>query len=91
MAFHWVNGELEEDALKKKQRELASCTARYDSAVSLIENTASELVRLGEEMDSKIKEIDAYMHELSQTKEGLVLAKNRNDKVAANFRALLEA
>ena len=91
MAFHlFVNGDLEEDVLKKKQRELATCKAQYDSSVSLITDTADRLAALGTEIEEKIREIDTYQAELQETRKGLSEMKERNEKVSANFRALLE-
>ena len=80
----------EEDVLKRKQRELEMCRAQYDSSVSLITDTADRLANLGAEIEEKIHEIDTYQAELQETRKGLSEMKERNEKVSANFRALLD-
>lgn len=56
---------------------LDSFNAQFDKAVSLITDT--------------IQEIDDYQRELAETKDGLTAAREKNDRVIANFQALLGA
>jgi len=78
-----------EDVLEQKKRELDACAYQYDSAVSLVTSTVQNLKLLGEDIDNKIREIEEYNSRLMQTREEYVRMKEKNDKVAANFSALL--
>ena len=60
-----------------KMSWLDSFNAQFDKAVSLITDT--------------IQEIDDYQRELAETKDGLTAAREKNDRVIANFQALLGA
>lgn len=90
MAFHlFRSADSEFDVLKKKQQELASCVEQYNSAIALVTGTVSSLNSLGESIAEKIQEIDEYQSRLSSTRDELHKMKEQNDKVAANFHALL--
>jgi prefoldin subunit 5 len=86
--FHWKEKD-NQDVLELKQRELASFSLQYDSAISLVTSTIDNLKTLGESISRTITEIDEYQSELANTKDGLWRMKEKNDKVAANFSALL--
>lgn len=90
MAFHlFYSDDGENDVLEKKKKELAECCAQYDSAIALVTGTVNSLHTLGASIQEKIQEIDAYQEALASTKDGLCKMKEKNDKVAANFSALL--
>lgn len=90
MAFHlFRSAESESDVLEKKQQELASCVEQYNSAIALVTGTVNSLNSLGESIAEKIQEIDEYQSKLASTRDGLCKMKEKNDKVAANFSALL--
>lgn len=90
MAFHLFRStESESDVLKKKQQELATCVEQYNSAIALVTGTVSDLNSLGESIAEKIQEIDEYQSRLASTRDELYKMKEQNDKVAANFSALL--
>lgn len=78
-----------DDVLLRKKRELESCAAQYESAVSIVTSTVARLRRLGEDLTSKIDELDRYEEDLKATREDLRAMKAKNDKVASNFSALL--
>lgn len=89
--FSWFHRKEKDnqDVLELKQRELASFSLQYDSAISLVTSTIDNLKTLGESISRTITEIDDYQSELANTKDGLCRMKEKNDKVAANFSALL--
>lgn len=77
------------DVLEKKQQELASCVEQYNSAIAMVTGTVNSLNSLGNSIADKIKEIDEYQAGLASTRDSLCKMKEKNDKVAANFSALL--
>lgn len=90
MAFHlFYSDDGNADVLEKKKKELAECCAQYDLAIALVTNTVNNLRTLGNSIQEKIKEIDTYQEQLASTKDGLCKMKEKNDRVAANFSALL--
>ena len=89
MAFHLFLSDDDVDVLEKKKKELASCVEQYNSAIALVTGTVNNLHSLGESTAEKITEIDKYHEELMSTRDGLCKMKEKNDKVAANFSALL--
>lgn len=86
MAFSLFGNE---DVLEQKKRELDACTHQYDSAVSLVTSTVQNLRELGEDIAGKIREIEEYNSKLMETRDEYIRMKEKNDKVAANFSALL--
>ena len=77
------------DVLSQKKSRLDSYNAQFDKAVSLITDTIDNLGVINGNINSTIQEIDEYQQELAATRTGLAEAKERNDKVIANFQALL--
>lgn len=77
------------DIMLKKQAQLNQYMAQYDSAVSLVTNTIDNLGEISRGIEDTIREIDDYQKGLDATRAGLSEAKAKNDKVIANFRALL--
>lgn len=77
------------DVLETKKKELALCQSKYASAVSIVTTTVNQLKQLGAELACKIEELDQYEEDLKATREDLRKVKEQNDKVAANFSALL--
>lgn len=78
------------DMLKQKQSELNACILQADHAVSAITNAMNNLESINSDIDQKIQEIDDYQNQLASTREGLDKARIRNQKIAKNFRQLLE-
>ncbi len=90
MGFHlFRSDDVGTDVLERKKKELAECCAQYDSAIALVTGTVNNLHTLGESIQEKIKEIDTYQEQLACTRDGLCRMKEKNDRVAANFSALL--
>lgn len=79
----------DDDVLETKKRELEANKMQYNSAVSLVTSTVENLRALGETITSQMDEIDQYTAQLLDTKEELGKMKAKNDKIAANFSALL--
>ena len=82
-------GVFSADVLETKKKELAACQTKYASAVSIVTTTVNQLKQLGAELACKIEELDQYEEDLKATREDLRKVKEQNDKVAANFSALL--
>lgn len=68
---------------------MISYTAQFDTAVALVNTTIGNLDQLNRGIEETIKEIEDYQNELEATRTGLSNAKTKNDKVIANFKALL--
>lgn len=89
MAFSRKTTVADADVLAQKKNRLNSYVAQFDKAVSLITDTIDNLGVINGNINSTIQEIDEYQQELAATRTGLAEAKERNDKVIANFQALL--
>ena len=79
------------DVLAQKKNRLDSYNAQFDKAVSLITDTNDNLGVISRNIADTIQEIDDYQRELAETKDGLTAAREKNDRVIANFQALLGA
>lgn len=77
------------DVLAQKKSRLDSYNAQFDKAVSLITDTIDNLGVISKNISDTIQEIDDYQRELAETKDGLTVAREKNDRVIANFQALL--
>lgn len=77
------------DVLAQKKSRLDSYNAQFDKAVSLITDTIDNLGVISKNISDTIQEIDDYQRDLAETKAGLTEARDKNDKVIANFQALL--
>ena len=81
----------ESNVIDAKQKELDGFSQQFDSAVSLVTGVISGLHTLSEKVSAEIQEIDDYQSKLSATRDGLCKMKEKNDKIAANLRQLIEA
>lgn len=77
------------DVLEQKRKALASYTSQFDKAVSLVTSTIDSLSALDANIQRTIGEIDDYQKELDATKDGLVAAQGKNQRVIDNFKSLL--
>ena len=77
------------DVLAQKKSRLDSYNAQFDKAVSLITDTIDNLGVISKNISDTIQEIDDYQRELAETKDGLTVAREKNELVIANFQALL--
>lgn len=77
------------DVLEQKRKALASYTSQFDKAVSLVTSTIDSLNALDANIQKTIGEIDDYQKELDATKDGLVAAQSKNQRVIDNFKSLL--
>ena len=77
------------DVLAQKKSRLDSYNAQFDKAVSLITDTIDNLGVISNNISDTIQEIDDYQRELAETKDGLTVAREKNERVIANFQALL--
>lgn len=78
-----------QDILIEKQGQLRRYIDEFDFAVSTVTDTIDRLGEISQSIDMTIREIDDYQKELGETRIGLSEAKSKNDRVIANFRALL--
>jgi len=78
-----------QDILQIKQSQLDTYVAQYDTAVSLVTGTIEQLGIISQGIATTISEIDEYQKQLENTKADLAATKAKNDRVVANFRALL--
>lgn len=86
----WSKKKVEaDDVLKQKKKALDSYTSQFNSAVSLVTSTIDNLNALDERIQTSISEIESYKSELDVTRNGLVAAKNKNERVIENFKSLL--
>lgn len=79
------------DILQQKQIKLNDCVTRFNNAVSLVTNTIGSLDEINRDITNTIQEIEDYQRELETTRAGLDDARTKNERVIANFRALLSA
>lgn len=77
------------DVLAQKKSRLDSYNAQFDKAVSLITDTIDNLGVISKNISDTIQEIDDYQRELAETKDELTVAREKNERVIANFQALL--
>ena len=77
------------DVLAQKKSRLDSYNAQFDKAVSHITDTIDNLGVISKNISDTIQEIDDYQRELAETKDGLTVAREKNERVIANFQALL--
>ena len=77
------------DVLSQKKSRQDSYNAQFDKAVSLITDTIDNLGVISKNISDTIQEIDDYQRELAETKDGLTVAREKNERVIANFQALL--
>ena len=89
MAFSRKTTVADADVLAQKKNRLNAYVAQFDKAVSLITDTIDNLGVINRNINSTIQEIDDYQRDLAETKAGLTEARDKNDKVIANFQALL--
>lgn len=91
MAFKTKSSTPAPDVLAQKKSRPDSFNAQFDKAVSLITDTIENLGVISRNISDTIQEIDDYQRELAETKDGLAMAREKNDRVIANFQALLNA
>ena len=77
------------DVLQEKRKELNTYQTKFNSAVSLVNDTIHNLSELNKDITQKIAEIEDYQKELAETRDELDNAKSKNEKVIRNFSALL--
>ena len=77
------------DVLHQKQEELARYQSKADDAISIVTQTAQNLIQINDKISEKIQEIDTYKNELDKTKAGLNETKQRNEHIIKNFNALI--
>ena len=89
MAFSRKSSVADADVLAQKKNRLNAYVAQFDKAVSLITDTIDNLGVINRNINDTIQEIDDYQRDLAETKAGLTVAREKNERVIANFQALL--
>lgn len=89
MAFSRKSSVADADVLAQKKNRLNAYVAQFDKAVSLITDAIDNLGVINRNINDTIQEIDDYQRELAETKDGLTVAREKNERVIANFQALL--
>ncbi len=79
------------DILTQKRKKLNRYLMQFDHAVSLVTDTIDNLGCISQGIAETMEEIETYERELAVTKDSLMEAKAKNDKVIANFKSLLAA
>lgn len=77
------------DMLQNKRDELLKCMTDFEQTVSLVTRMVNGLEQTNTKISEAIKEIEDYQVELEQTKSSFEDAKNQNERVVKNFKALL--
>lgn len=77
------------DMLEQKRKALHTYESLFDSTVSAVTCIIDSLQRTSSDIEHTLAEIDEYQKELISTSDGLKAAKEKNDKVIKNFRALV--
>lgn len=78
------------DPLSLQRNKLNRYVSQFNSAVSIITGTIDSLSHINDGIDSTMQEIESYQRELETTRSGLADAKAKNERVIANFGALLQ-
>lgn len=78
------------DILGEKKEQLNTYVLQFNNAVSLVTDTINNLVAINKGIENTIGEIEAYQAQLQETRQGLLEAKDKNDRVVKNFASLLD-
>lgn len=78
------------DILGEKKEQLNTYVLQFNNAVSLVTDTINNLTAINKGIEDTIGEIEAYQAQLQETRQGLLEAKDKNDRVVKNFASLLD-
>lgn len=77
------------DILAQKKNQLDLYNARFDHAVELFNDAIDNLGMTSHDIAETMQEISEYEKELEATKAGLSEARDKTERVIANFKSLL--
>lgn len=75
--------------IEEKEAKLAELSELASLSVRTVQNTVDVLDGVVQQMQQAEQEIDEYVKMLTQTGENIKSERERNAKVASNFRKLL--
>lgn len=79
------------DLLKQKQAEVTRLGQQAQKAVDIVTRTMDELECVNKQIDTALDEIDAYIKDLSTTREAMSQQRKNNTTIIGNFAKLLDA
>ena len=77
------------DMLEQKRKNLNTYVTQFNEAISAVTDIIDTLTSTSSNIEKTIEEINEYQNELSNTTKELNIAKEKNDKVIKNFKALI--
>ena len=78
------------DFLEQKRRQLNMLTTQQNSALSMVNNTITNLQKNNEEIASVIADIEEYRRQLEAEGTQLSSVKDKNTRIIENFKRLIE-
>ena len=77
------------DMLEQKRKSLNTYVTQFNEAIASVTDIIDTLTSTSSNIEKTIEEINEYQNELSNTTKELTVAKEKNDKVIKNFKALI--
>lgn len=77
------------DLIQEKEARLSLLEDRSSMAIQLVQQTVSDLDTVNQEIAETVDEINEYISRLADTRDGLDVTRNRNQKIMQNFEKLL--
>ena len=81
----WGNSKHTLDLIQEKEARLCSLKDKSSMAIQLV----SDLDTVNQEIAETVDEINEYISRLADTRDGLDVTRNRNQKIMQNFEKLL--
>ena len=85
----WGNSKHTLDLIQEKEARLCSLKDKSSMAIQLVQQTVSDLDTVNQEIAETVDEINEYISRLADTRDGLDVTRNRNQKIMQNFEKLL--
>ena len=85
----WGNSKHTLDLIQEKETRLSSLKDKSSMAIQLVQQTVSDLDTVNQEIAETVDEINEYISRLADTRDGLDVTRNRNQKIMHNFEKLL--
>ena len=85
----WGNSKHTLDLIQEKEARLSSLKDKSSMAIQLVQQTVFDLDTVNQEIAETVDEINEYISRLADTRDGLDVTRNRNQKIMQNFEKLL--
>lgn len=85
----WGNRKHTLDLIQEKEARLSLLEDKSSMAIQLVQQTVSDLDTVNQEIAETVDEINEYISRLADTRDGLDVTRNRNQKIMQNFEKLL--